>query len=199
MGKFPGQKSNLSHSGENLESLTTRPSGSSPVWEYFFNWNFIEIIVDSRAVFRNKTELLSSFTQFNMHLRVCPCALVCLFSAAHSDHICGFVFLPPQSRHWTFLSTCCPFITTPTPPSPTFSENHYSWPLNSMNWKYTYPLIHGFFLIVNTALLHDRWLVESMNGELQVQRNLVCGATVDTGNLEQGAYYKLHGGFFSCG
>lgn len=41
-----------------------------------------------------------------------------------------------------------------------------------MDLKYVIPLTHGFvFPTVNTTVLHDLWLVESSDAELQTRRN----------------------------
>ena len=54
-------------------------------------------------------------------------------------------------------------------------ENHrivkkiHSWPLNNTGLNSTSPVIHGFFSIVNTAVLHNPRLVESMEAGLQTR------------------------------
>ena len=49
----------------------------------------------------------------------------------------------------------------------------HTWLLNNMGLKCKGPLIHGFFSIVNTTLLHDPWLVEFLDVEPQIWRDLV--------------------------
>ena len=39
-----------------------------------------------------------------------------------------------------------------------------------MGLNFVGPLIHGFFSIVNTTVLHDPWLLESADAEPQIQR-----------------------------
>ena len=48
----------------------------------------------------------------------------------------------------------------------------YSWSLNDMGLNYAHPLIHGFFPVVDTVLVHDPWLVESEYVEPQIQREM---------------------------
>lgn len=56
----------------------------------------------------------------------------------------------------------------------------YSWPLNNMDLNCMSPLICRFFSIVNSTVLQDPWLVESVDMELQIWRNHVFkGPTIN--------------------
>ena len=50
-------------------------------------------------------------------------------------------------------------------------KKRYSRPLSNMGLKCTSPLIHRFFSVVNTTVVHDPWVVESVNVELWIGRN----------------------------
>lgn len=67
------------------------------------------------------------------------------------------------------------------------------WPMSYMTLNFMIPLIHGLFSIVNSTVLQDMWLVESVNADLWIW-------TMDMDELHiLRANYKLYVYFQVCG
>lgn len=90
---------------------------------------------------------------------VCPCARE--YEVLRLYHLCMFVFLPPQSRHYQFHPSRCPFIITPSLPSPPSLTpgSHYlvlfwgSFVISQMLYKWNYTVLDLLRLLFKFSLV----------------------------------------------
>ena len=145
-----------------LTSLSIMLSKSIQV-QWAFNWNFIEIIIDSHVIVRNTAERSHGpFSQFPpmitinitnwilmlitsmVLIPVCPVLLmlICMhiLSSIQYYPMCRLVYPQPQSRYWALPSpSSCPFITTPIHPHPcTHNIINFGKYIQSCNHLYQY-------------------------------------------------------------
>lgn len=104
------------------------------------------IMVSKLTLIKNSLILKFSFYTYSY---LCICSYVCIFKFFAILSYVKFVFVYCHSQETKQFchqmdSYCCPFVLAPTfpltPPHSsmyTFSENHFSWPLNNTIFNYS--------------------------------------------------------------
>lgn len=92
-----------------------------------------------------------------------------IFIVFYNGH---FLLIPLHTPKDTNLQGCLYFTAKQKEQEPQFQMRSYVYrrPLNNTSLNCVGPLTLGFFSIVNTVVLHNPWLVQSMDTEPQIWR-----------------------------